>query len=568
MSIHRLQRPLRTLAAVRPLTGLLYRDLVLPVAAGSATLLSALALTVVSAWLITRAWGMPPVMELTLAVTAVRALGISRAVFRYTDRLAAHRVALQCAGTARVNTYRMVASASPAQSAALGRGTLITRLTTDIDAVSDVIVRAVIPALVSLVTGGAAVLFTAALSVPAAIVLAVGLGISGLLAPWAVSRSVQASEQDRAQRVDEYATAVDRVLSDSAVLRVRGHLDSALAHASTAAHGLTRAQEAGAPARAAGAGVSILASAGTAVGVLVVAILGYSSSDAGGAIAVHSPQWFGVLVLLSLAAFEATAALPEAAAAVSRASGATARLAAIQENGRSGLSSVDGDCAHTASSASTVSSASSTSSMGAISATPHLRAQRLQYGYDHLLGTVDLDLPFGSRHTITAASGTGKTTLLLTLAGLIPALGGNITFDGVTCSDPQKVIAYCPEDAHIFATTVRDNLAVGAPDASDALMASTLASVGLWDWVKGLPHGLSTILPLGAESLSGGQRRRLLLARMLLTPAPILALDEPFEHMDAAGSAELESLLSAPELPRARAVRTVVVVRHPRSMNR
>ena len=88
--------------------------------------------------------------------------------------------------------------------------------------------------------------------------------------------------------------------------------------------------------------------------------------------------------------------------------------------------------------------------------------------------------------------------------------------------------------------------------------------MGLSGWVAGLPGGLSTVLVDGAESLSGGQRRRLLLARMLLTDAPVLLLDEPFEHLDADGTTELETLLASPELPGARPVRTVVVVRHPR----
>src|SRR5699024_187908 len=123
---------------------------------------------------------------------------------------------------------------------------------------------------------------------------------------------------------------------------------------------------------------------------------------------------------------------------------------------------------------------------------------------------------------------------------------------------------FVAEDGHVFSTTVRDNLAVGAPHATDETMARTLRAVGLGAWVAGLPDGLATVLPAGADDMSGGQRRRLLLARALLTDAPILLLDEPFEHLDDAGSAELRALLAAPELPGARPERTIIVVEHPR----
>ena len=536
---------LRTLRTARPMTGLRLRDLVGPVATGTMTLLASLTLTVVSAWLITRAWEMPPVMDLTVAVTAVRALGISRAAFRYTDRLASHRLALRCAGTARVTAYRRLAAAPTSRTAALGRGELVTRFTDDIDAVADVIVRAVVPALVALVTGVLAVGFTAALSAPAAIVLAVGLLIAGTGAPWAVARSVRIAESRRATAAGRYATAVDRVLTDSAALRVRGTLTDALAGAGDAARGLTAAAEAGAPARATGTALSVFASAATVVGVLLVATVGYLDAGA----AVRSPQWFGVLVLLATAAFEATSALPEAAEAATKATGAATRLAALTGPEEMAVPAV--------------------TDTSRISGTPHLRASELGYGRERTLGTVELDLPCGARHTVTAASGAGKTTLLLTLAGLLPPREGQVTLDGVPVDriDPEllhRTVAYLPENAHVFATTVRDNLAVGAPDAPDELMLSALDAVGLSGWVAGLPGGLSTVLVDGAESLSGGQRRRLLLARMLLTDAPVLLLDEPFEHLDADGTTELETLLASPELPGARPVRTVVVVRHPR----
>jgi ATP-binding cassette subfamily C protein CydC len=117
------------------------------------------------------------------------------------------------------------------------------------------------------------------------------------------------------------------------------------------------------------------------------------------------------------------------------------------------------------------------------------------------------------------------------------------------------------EDAHLFSTTVRDNLLVARGDARDSEMLEALSRVGLSDWLTALPDGLSTVLVGGAAAVSAGQRRRLLLARALLTTAPTVLLDEPTEHLDAAdGRRMLTELLTPGALfP---ADRTVVVATH------
>lgn len=127
------------------LVKLRFRELIPAVVAGSVTMIASITLTVVSAWLITKAWEMPPVMDLTVAVTAVRALGISRAMFRYIERIVSHDLALKAASRARSSAYQRLAS-SPNSALTMRRGELLSRLGVDIDSVADVIVRAVIPA--------------------------------------------------------------------------------------------------------------------------------------------------------------------------------------------------------------------------------------------------------------------------------------------------------------------------------------------------------------------------------------------------------------------------------------
>jgi ATP-binding cassette subfamily C protein CydC len=179
---------------------------------------------------------------------------------------------------------------------------------------------------------------------------------------------------------------------------------------------------------------------------------------------------------------------------------------------------------------------------------------------------VSVDLVPGARLAVTGASGSGKTTLLMTLAGLLPPLHGQVLLDGTNVSqfdedELRSTVSFFAEDAHVFATTVRDNLLVARGDCGDDELVAALRQVGLGGWLAGLPEGLSTVLTGGAQAVSAGQRRRLLLARAVIAPARIVLLDEPTEHLDAADAKLiLGDLLAAhPGLMR---TKTVVVATH------
>ena len=145
--------------------------LLLAVVLGVLSLGSALALAGISAWLITRAWQMPPVLDLTVAVVAVRALGISRGVLGYCQRLASHDTALRAAADTRERLYRRLADAPAEAAMRLHSGELVARIGDSVDELSDVLVRAVLPIAVAAVLGVAAVAAIAVISPAAAVVL-------------------------------------------------------------------------------------------------------------------------------------------------------------------------------------------------------------------------------------------------------------------------------------------------------------------------------------------------------------------------------------------------------------
>ncbi|TQR86539.1 ATP-binding cassette domain-containing protein, partial [Mycobacterium hodleri] len=156
------------------------------------------------------------------------------------------------------------------------------------------------------------------------------------------------------------------------------------------------------------------------------------------------------------------------------------------------------------------------------------------------------NLRAGDRVAVVGDSGSGKTTTLMAIA-----------------AEHQNpfTAGFFPEDAHLFDTTVRDNLLVARGDATDDELRRALYAVGLGDWVDGLPDGLATILTGGAAAVSAGQRRRLLLARALVCDLPVILLDEPTEHLDAADADRLLRELLAPD-GLFDPTRTVVVATH------
>ncbi len=487
----RLTSPVRlTLSLLRPRLP----RVAMAIAFGALSLGSALALAAVSAWLITRAWQMPPVLQLTVAVVAVRALGISRGVLGYCERLASHDTALRAAGNAREQLYTRLATGPIDAVMRRHSGDLVARIGASVDELSDVVVRAVVPIGVAAVLSSAAVMLIALISVPAAAVLAAAMLVAGVIAPAMSARAAWAAEQVAVEHHTQRDTAAMLALEHAAELRVSGRLDEVI---SAAGHEQRRWGRAVDHAAAPAAVAAAMPTAAIGVSVLGAVLAGVALSD------VVAPTTLAILMLVPLSAFEATAALPGAAVALMRARIAALRLGALTD--------------------------------------PDAEDERRP-------ASAALDLSPGARVAVVGPSGSGKTTLLMRTAGLLPGSG------------PAQGVFFA-EDAHLFATTIRDNLLVARGDATDTELRDALVRSGLGPWLDGLPDGLDTVLVGGASAVSAGQRRRLLLARALITTAPAVLLDEPTEHLD---SSDAEQILVDLLTPGALfgSDRTVVVATH------
>ncbi|OBA77798.1 thiol reductant ABC exporter subunit CydC [Mycobacterium sp. 1164966.3] len=509
------------------------------IALGVLSLGSALALAGVSAWLITRAWQMPPVLDLSVAVVAVRTFAISRGVLHYCERLATHHTALRAAGTARAQVYHRLAHGPAATAVRLHSGELVARVGADVDELADVLVRALVPIGVAGVLALAATAVVGAISLPAAAVLAICLLVAGGVAPWFAGRAAASQEEVARQHHSERDTSAMIALEHAPELRVAGALPQVIAESRRRQRAWGAALDAAARPAAIAEAMPTAAIGASVLGAVIAGI------GMAGAVA---PTTLAVLMLLPLSAFEATAALPAAAVQLTRSRIAAARLLDL---------------------APPIPTPQAPESVPAIPIDTGRLTADVCSGHPDGQGAarVTLDLPPGARMAVTGASGSGKTTLLMTLAGLLPPLHGQVALDGTDVSqydeaELPRAVAFFAEDAHIFATTVRDNLLVACGDRRDDELEATLTAVGLGEWLTGLPEGLSTVLTGGAQAVSAGQRRRLLLARAVISPARIVLLDEPTEHLDPTDAGPILRELLSPNSGLMTADRTVVVATH------
>ncbi|MFE3635253.1 thiol reductant ABC exporter subunit CydD [Streptomyces sp. NPDC059168] len=504
----------RAAARVRALAGPRRGRLLLALLLGSLALGSAVGLMATSGWLISRAAQHPPVLYLMVAVTATRAFGIGRAVFRYAERLVSHDAVLRMLADTRVAVYRRLERLAPAGLRTARRGDLLTRLVADVDTFQDYWLRWLLPAGVATAVSIGSVAFTAWLLPEAGAALAVGLLVAGAGVPMVTAAAARRAERRLAPARGVLATRVTDLLTGTAELTVAGALPARTAAARRADGTLTRIAARGATATALGDGLTALVCGLT---VTATALLGAQAVAAGrlGGVAM------AVVVLTPLAAFEAVLGLPLAVRHRQRVRRSAERVFEV----------LDAPEPVAEPERPRPAPASPFPLVVRDLTTRHPGQRR-----DALAG-LDLTLERGRRVAVVGASGSGKTTLAQVLLRFLDAGAGSYTLAGMDAyalhgDDVRRLVGLCAQDAHLFDSTVRENLLLARKDADEAGLRDALSRVRLLDWVDGLPDGLDTLVGEHGARLSGGQRQRLALARALLADFPVLVLDEPAEHLD------------------------------------
>lgn len=507
-------RPGQVLARVREAAGAQRGRLTLALLLGSLAVGSAVGLMAVSGWLISRASEEPPVMYLMMAVTATRAFGIGRAVFRYAERLVSHDAVLKLLAELRVAVYRGLERIAPGGLRTTRRGDLLSRLVADVDALQDYWLRWLLPVGTAVVVGTAAAGFTGWLLPEAGVILAVGLLVAGVGVPLVSGACARRTERQLAPARAALATRVADLLGSTAELTVAGALPARQTRLRAADTLLTRIASRAAAATALGGGLSALVCGLTVVAAATVAVPAVQDGRLSGVA-------LAVVVLTPLAAFEAVTGLPLAVQYRQRVARSAERVFEVLD-------------------APVPVREPETPAEEPASPFPlEVRGLSARYpGARHdALASLDLTLTRGRRIAVVGPSGSGKTTLAQVLLRFLDASSGTYRLGGVEASaldsdTVRRSVGLCAQDAHVFDSSIRENLRLARPGATDAELRDALARARLLDWVLALPEELDTPVGEHGARLSGGQRQRLALARALLADFPVLVLDEPAEHLD------------------------------------
>ncbi|WP_433087925.1 amino acid ABC transporter ATP-binding/permease protein [Dactylosporangium sp. CA-052675] len=587
------------LALLRPAAGRLFVALVAGVAAAAC----AVGLTATSAWLISRAAVHPPVLHLMVAIVAVRAFGIGRGVLRYVERVTGHDGALRVLGELRVRVFRRLERLAPAGLAGFRRGDLAARLVDDVESIVDLVVRVALPIAVAAVTGLASVLLVWSLLPAAGLALAAGVLVVGVGVPLLQAALVRRADARLAPLRGTLAAGTVDLVQGLPDLIAAGAVGDALAALDRTDRELLTAARRSSAATGVSAAVTALC---TGLAVLAALIAGALAVRGG---TLHG-ELLAVVVLTPLAVFEIVGAVPPAAQHLAAARTALRRLAevaAAPDPAPDPLTPVALRPAAVAAAATPVAAAARVAASdgvvptavgpdvdgpnGVVPDIDELDADGLDAELDaDVLGADvrDVDVPVvrvegvaaqwvpgrpvvrdvsfvlepGARVALTGPSGSGKSTIASLLVRWLDPCAGRITLGGVDLRDARgddvrRIVGYLGDDAYLFDSTIEANLRIGKPDATEAELASVLRRARLTEWVRGLPDGLATGVGEHGVAVSGGQRRRIALARALLADFPVLVLDEPTEHLDEENAvALLRDLMAATR------GRTVLLITH------
>ena len=503
-----------TLALARPASGRQACATLL----GAGAVGAGIGLIAVSAWLISRASQRPPESALALAIVAVQFFGLSRGLCRYGQRLVGHDAAFRTLAGLRMAPYERLEALAPAGLPAFRSGDLLGRLVHDIDSLQDLMLRVVQPFVIALLVGAVTVLLAWWILPAAGLILLVALVLAATALTWLTGRLARRSEPAQASARGELTAAVVDLLEGAPELTAYGATGKQLLRTGSIDAQLTDLALDNARTAGVGQGFATLLSGLAMWGALLVGVAAVRAGRLDGTL-------LAVIALVPLAAFELLTDLPAATQTLQRVRRSAART----------LEVIDAEPP-------VVDPRRPRPLSPPVAHTSHMlqvRGLRMRYGADGpwVLDGLDLELASGRTVAVVGPSGAGKSTLADVLLRFLPYEGGSVTLDGTPitelCGDDyRRTIGLVSQDAHVFDTTLDENLRLARRDATGAEMRRALQRARLLDWTDGLPAGLDTRVGAHGAHISGGQRQRLALARALLAEFPVLVVDEPGEHLD------------------------------------
>ncbi|PWE16858.1 thiol reductant ABC exporter subunit CydC [Marinicauda salina] len=491
------------------------------------TLVAGVGLLSLSGWFITAAAlagaaGTGAAFNYLFASGGVRGFALTRTLGRYAERLATHEATFRILARLRLWVFRTAAPLAPAKLGRLRGGDLLSRVTQDVDALDNLYLRLVTPLFAAIVgaLATAAILFAFA---PAALPGVLGLFLlAGLGLPLIAARAGQGPGTDMTEAASDARAEAGDLAAGLAELKAYG------ADARIAAR-LDAASERWIGAQRRLARVSLINGAALAFAGPAAFVAGFGLAAAGGATAPIA----ALAGFVAFGLFEAAAPLVQAAELYAGTTASARRLRALSE--------IDPAVAEPAEPA-------------ALPDRWDVAVRNLAFTYPGAdapaLDGVDLDLPEGGRVALVGASGSGKSSLIRLLMRFYTPDSGTIRLGGTSLEAlaPAEVrtrFALVDQRAELLSTTVRANLRLADADASEDALWAALERARAADFVHAMPDGLETWIGEQGGLVSGGQARRIALARAFVSGAPVLLLDEPTEGLDTETEGEFLDALDA-----------------------
>jgi ATP-binding cassette subfamily C protein CydC len=474
------------------------------------------------------------------APLVLRALGTSRVVLRYIDRLVTHTAMFRALADLRVWLFRRLAANSAGGLGFRQAGDVLSRLVNDVEGLDGVYLRTLVP------LAGAVLLLPAVVFIigrtghgwVAEVLAAVVGGLFALAAfvlPWVAARSASDSGRRLAEAMGQLRIAVLDTMTGWREVRAFGAEGRMLAAVQAREASLLNAQHALAVRVALAAGGALLCAQAALFAVLCVA----------GSLPAGSSGSVIIALFLVLAAFEAIGGLSRAGAYLGHAVAAAHRV----------LEAADAPMPVPDPAGPPVMPSGSRLVFDAVQF-------RWRPDLPLVFDGLSMDIAPGTRVAVLGPSGSGKSTLAaLALKLAAPAAGrvllGRVDIATSTAADVRARIGWLSQTTHLFDDTIRNNLLLARPGADAVALWGALDAAHIGETVRALPDGLDTWVGEGGARFSGGQGRRLALARTLLSPAPVLILDEPCAGLDA--ETERAFLATLNEVAEGR---TVVLITH------
>ncbi|NIF36809.1 cysteine/glutathione ABC transporter ATP-binding protein/permease CydC [Enterobacter sp. Tr-810] len=471
-----------------------------------------------------------------LPAAGVRGAAITRTAGRYFERLVSHDATFRVLQHLRIYTFSKLLPLSPAGLARFRQGELLNRVVADVDTLDHLYLRVISPLVGAFVVIVVVTLGLCTLDVTIALTLGGIMLLTLFLLPPLFYRAGKPTGENLTRLRGEYRQQLTSWLQGQAELTIFGASQRYRARMESTELNWHEAQRRQSELTAFSQALMMLIG-----GFAVVAMLWMASGGVGGN--TQPGALIALFVFCALAAFEALAPVTGAFQHLGQVIASAVRITQITEQ----EPEVQFHAQQTA-----------------VPAQVALQLRDITFAYagqtQNALEGINLSVAAGSRIALLGRTGCGKSTLLQLLTRAWDPQHGNILFNDVPLREfsehaLRKTVSVVPQRVHLFSATLRENLRLAAPEASDDVLSAMLERVGLHKLLE--DDGLNSWLGEGGRQLSGGELRRLAIARALLHDAPLMLLDEPTEGLDATTESQILDLLA-----NAMVGKTVIMVTH------